>query len=262
MFRNRVAVAFCAALITSAMVIPGDLLADATAPHAGSISLILPNVELTRGGQSVNVKPPTPVYWGDVVATGHMARARVALDDGSVLNVGSDASLTITKHDASQQQTQIDITYGEVRSKVVHIVKPGGSFQVRTPTGVAGVVGTDFYIAYQNSITRLIVYEGSVRFCNLSGQCIMVGAGQMSSIRGSNEAPDSTTTAPPSELVEAAQNTQVGHPRNVIARHPVWTGVIVAVAIAAPIAIVKGLGSKGTTAPPPSGPAPTPGRPQ
>jgi hypothetical protein len=262
MFRNRMLLTVCAALVTSTMVIPGDVLADGTAQHAGSISLILPQVQLTRSGQSTEVKPPTPVYWGDVVATGHMARARVALDDGSVLNVGSDASLTVTKHDASQQQTQIDITYGEVRSKVVHITKPGGSFQVRTLTGVAGVVGTDFYLAYQNSITRLIVYEGTVKFCNLSGQCIMVGAGQMSFIRGSNEAPDQTTTAPPSELVAAAQDTEVGHPRNIINRHPVWTGVVVAAAVAVPIAIVKGLGgSKSTTPPPTTGLPPIPGRP-
>lgn len=264
MFRNRIVLAVCAAFVIPAMTFPCEVLADTTAQHAGSISLILPQVQLTRSGQSTEVKPPTPVYWGDVVATGHMARARVALDDGSVLNVGSEASLTVTKHDASQQQTQIDIAYGEVRSKVVHITKPGGSFQVRTPTGVAGVVGTDFYLAYQNSITRLIVYEGTVKFCNLNAQCIMVGAGQMSSIRGSNDAPDSTTSAPPSELVEAAQNTQVGHPRNVIVRHPVWTGVIVAAAIATPIALVKALGgSKTSTAPPPtSGLPPVAGRQQ
>lgn len=250
MIRNRLVLAVCGALTTAAMIMPCDVLAQTTGQHAGNISLILPQVQLTRSGQRTEVKPPTPVYWGDVVATGQMARARVTLDDGSVLNVGPQASLTVTKHDASQQQTQIDIAYGEVRSKVVHITKPGGSFQVRTPTGVAGVVGTDFYLAYQNSITRLIVYEGKVNFCNLSGQCVMATAGQMSSIRGSNEAPDPATSAPPSELVEAAQNTQIGHPRNIIVRHPVWTGVVVAVAVATPIAIVKGLGGSKSTTPP------------
>ncbi|MFZ0701893.1 MAG: FecR family protein [Candidatus Acidiferrales bacterium] len=266
MFRNRVVLAACAALVTSAMIIPGDVLADAAAQHAGSISLILPQVELTRGGQGMDVKPPTPVYWGDVVATGHMARARVALDDGSVLNVGSDASLTVTKHDASQQQTQIDIAYGEVRSKVVHITKPNGSFQVRTPTGVAGVVGTDFYLAYQNSITRLIVYEGTVRFCSLGGQCIMVGAGLMSAIHGPNEAPDAAQTAPPSELTEATKNTQINemHAKGFVKGHPVWFGLILAAAVGTTVGLVKGLNNGGSSAAPtaPTGPAPTPGRPR
>ncbi|MFZ0639480.1 MAG: FecR family protein [Candidatus Acidiferrales bacterium] len=264
MIRNRAVLAACAALVTSAMLVPSDVaLADATAQHAGSVSLILPQVELTRAGQSMDVKPPMPVYWGDVVATGHMARARVALDDGSVLNVGSDASLTVTKHDASQQQTQIDIAYGEVRSKVVHITKPGGSFQVRTPTGVAGVVGTDFYLAYQNSVTRLIVYEGTVRFCNLAGQCILVGAGLMSSIHGSNETPDAAQSAPPSELMAATNNTQINetHAKGFVKGHPVWFGVIVAASVGTTIAIVKGLNSGGSTSTTsPTGAAPTPGR--
>lgn len=263
MFQNRMFLAVCAALVTSAMAIPPDVaMAQGTAQHAGNISLILPQVQLTRGGQSTDVKPPTPVYWGDVVATGHMARARVALDDGSVLNVGSDASLTVTKHDASQQQTQIDITYGEVRSKVVHITKPAGSFQVRTPTGVAGVVGTDFYVAYLNSITRLIVYEGKVNFCDLAGACVTVGAGQMSSIRGSNEAPDAPQTAPPSELMSAGNNTKVGEPThaNFIKAHPVWFGLLLAAGVATPIAIVKATNGGSKPAPPTGVSAPIPGR--
>ncbi|HKF52292.1 MAG TPA: FecR family protein [Candidatus Acidoferrales bacterium] len=262
MFRNRIFLAVCAALVTSAMAMPSDLaMAQATAQHAGNISLILPQVQLTRGGQSMDVKPPTPVYWGDVVVTGRMARARVALDDGSVLNVGSDASLTVTKHDASQQQTQIDIAYGEVRSKVVHITKPAGSFQVHTPTGVAGVVGTDFYMAYQNSITRLIVYEGKVQLCNLAGTCVTVGAGQMSSIRGSDEAPDAPQTAPPSELMAAGNNTKVGGPThaNFINAHPVWFSVLVAAGLATPIAIADSTG-RGSKTPPPGAAAPVPGR--
>lgn len=266
MIRNRVLMAVCVALTTAAMLVPSDVaLADTQAQHAGSVSLILPQVQLTRGGQTMDVKPPMPVYWEDVVATGHMARARVALDDGSVLNVGSDASLTVTKHDASQQQTQIDIAYGEVRSKVVHITKPGGSFQVRTPTGVAGVVGTDFYLAYQNSVTRLIVYEGTVKFCNLAGVCVMVGGGQMSSIRGSNEAPDAASAAPGSELMAAGHNTEITEPthaRGFIRTHPVWFGVIVAAAVGTPIAIVKGINSGGSRTPTsPTTGAPIAGRP-
>src|SRR6266446_7051525 len=31
------------------------------------------------------------------------------------------------------------------------ITKPDGKFEVKTPAGVAGVVGTDFYVAFDNS---------------------------------------------------------------------------------------------------------------
>lgn len=264
MIRNCAVLWICVAFVVAAMVVPPDAAYAATsgAQHAGSISLILPKVELVRGAQNIAVQPPAPVYWGDVVNTAHMARARVKLDDGSVLNVGSDSSLTVVKHDASQQQTQIDVTYGEVRSKVVHLVKPASSFQIRTPTGVAGVVGTDFYMAYNNSITRLVVFEGTVKFCNLAGQCVMVSAGQMSSIRDRDAVPDPPIVAPNQDVLDAGNNTKIngtgsGDLVGFASAHPIWLTTIIAVAIATPIAIVKGLGGSstknpnGTTAPVP-----------
>ncbi|MFZ0213790.1 MAG: FecR family protein [Candidatus Acidiferrales bacterium] len=272
LIRNRLFMPAAVALVIAGIAVPPDVAAAATAQapsgaqHAGSISLILPKVELVRGGQSTDAKPPAPVFWGDVVSTGHMARARVKLDDGSVLNVGSDSSLTVVKHDASQQQSQIDITYGEVRSKVVHITKPGGSFQVRTPTGVAGVVGTDFYLAYDNSITRLVVFEGTVKFCNLAGQCVMVGAGQMSSIRDQNSAPDVPIIAPNQDVTDATNNTIIkgGHTgvAGFVTTHPIWFTVIVGAAVGGTIGIVKGLNGGSTSSNPTGSAPPVAGRPR
>ncbi|MGB7024120.1 MAG: FecR family protein [Candidatus Acidiferrales bacterium] len=263
MIRNRAVLWACVAFAVTTLAIPPDIAyaAAAGAQHAGSISLVLPKVELVRDAQTMPVQPPTPVYWGDVVNTGHMARARIKLDDGSVLNVGSDSSLTVVKHDASRQQTQIDVTFGEVRSKVVHLAKPGASFQVRTPTGVAGVVGTDFYMAYTNSITHLVVFEGNVKFCNLADQCVMVGAGMTSSIREQNAPPDPPIVAPNQDVLEAGNNTQVkgtSHGLGGFARaHPIWLTTIIVVAVGSSIGIAKGL--SGGSSSNPNGAAPTPG---
>ena len=268
LIRNPLFTSMAVAFAIAGIIIPPDVAAAAqaaaAAQHAGSISLILPKVELVRGGQSADAKASTPVFWGDVVTTGNMARARIKLDDGSVLNVGSNSSLTVVKHDASQQQSQIDITYGEVRSKVVHITKPGGSFQVRTPTGVAGVVGTDFYLAYQDSITRLVVFEGTVKFCNLSGQCVMVGGGQMSRIRDSNSAPDVPIIAPNQDITDATNGTIIKGGRTgftgFVANHPVWFTVIVGAAVGGTIGIVKGLNGGSSSTNPNGTSAPAAGR--
>lgn len=255
MIRNRAALWFCVAIVVAAMVVPPDVAyaAAAAAQHAGTISIILPKVELARGAQTTPVKPPTPVYWGDVVSTAHMARARIKLDDGSVLNVGSDSSLTVVKHDASQQQTQINIAYGEVRSKVVHLTKPGAKFQERTPTGVAGVVGTDFDLAYIDTITRLVVFKGTVKFCNLAGQCVMVGAGQMSTIRKQNAAPDPPIVAPNEDLLQAGRNTEIKGTHHgivkFVTKHPIWSTIIVAGAVGTTIGLVVGLNGGSYTPP-------------
>ena len=137
-----------ALLICVLLAIPADVTAQAaqaTQPqHAGKLTAVLPVVNVIRGPQQTPASTSEAIYWGDVINTGHLARARVALDDGSVLSVGSDSNLTVTKHDGGAQQTELDLNYGRVRAKAVKQVKPNASFQIRTPTGVAGVVGTDF----------------------------------------------------------------------------------------------------------------------
>ncbi|MHB8755288.1 MAG: FecR family protein [Candidatus Acidiferrales bacterium] len=254
MIRNRAVLWVCVAFVVAAMAIPRDAAyAAATTQRAGTISIILPKVELARGAQTTPVKPPTIVYWGDVVSTAHMARARIKLDDGSVLNVGSDSSLTVVKHDASNQQTQINIAYGEVRSKVVHLTKPGASFQERTPTGVAGVVGTDFDLAYIDTITRLVVFQGTVKFCNLAGQCVMVSAGQMSTIPRRNAAPDTPIVAPNEDLLRAGRDTEIKGVHHgivkFVTKHPIWSTIIAAGAVGTTIGLVVGLSGGGYTPP-------------
>src|SRR5271156_1678196 len=204
------------------LAIPADVVAQAgqatQAQHAGKLTAVLPVVNVVRGPQQTPASTSEAVYWGDVINTGHLARARVALDDGSVLSVGSDSNLTVTKHDASQQQTELDLNYGRVRANAVKQVKPNSSFQIRTPTGVAGVVGTDFALDSEGDTTRIVVYEGKVNFCSykatrkeeeegaqggaqagapgagsedqqkeknrrLLGPCVIVGAGETSSVQ-------------------------------------------------------------------------------
>src|SRR5271170_2942807 len=192
------------------LAIPMDVAAQAgqatQAQHAGKLTAVLPVVNVIRGPQQTPASTSEAVYWGDVINTGHLARARVALDDGSVLSVGSDSNLTVTKHDGGAQQTELDLNYGRVRAKAVKQVKPGASFQIRTPTGVAGVVGTDFALDSQGETTRIVVYEGKVNFCAFTskkkeeggaggaeqkkekngmmlGPCVIVGAGETSSVQ-------------------------------------------------------------------------------
>ena len=195
-----------AIVLTLLLVFPVQVWPQVPGQHAGKVSALIPAVNLVRAGQSLTATPEIPVLWEDTVATGHLARARVALDDGSVLNVGADSSLRVTKHDAASQQTDLELGYGRVRANAVKQTKPGASFQIRTPTGVAGVVGTDFFLEFDNYVTRIIVFEGKVRFCNLAGVCVEVNQGQSSTIRG-DQAPDAPGIAPNTDLMDAGRST-------------------------------------------------------
>jgi hypothetical protein len=196
-------------LASLSILLPPDVPAQ-VAQKAGQISRAIPDVFIARGTQQLPAPVKALVDWGDVVKTGDGGRARVALDDGSVLNVGSSSTLTVTQHNAAAQQTQIELTYGRMRSQVVKQAKPNSKFEVHTAVGVAGVVGTDFFLGYMNGLFQIIVYEGHVKFCNLDGLCVDVLAGQIATIRDGHQPPDQPGQATPSELTDAANATSVG----------------------------------------------------
>src|SRR2546430_8904571 len=178
--------AFGLALLLSFFIaIPADVWAapQAAGQRAGEVSRIIPAVNIARSGKTIPAAAKTAVNWQDLVNTQVNARARIALDDGSVLNVGSDSSIKVVKHDAGAQQTELELTYGKLRTQAQKIAKPDGKFEVRTPAGVAGVVGTDFFMEYANGTMNVIAFEGLVKVCNLAGVCVLVKAGQMTSVR-------------------------------------------------------------------------------
>ena len=205
-----------AALFLSALVaIPQDIWAapQAAGQHAGEVSRVIPAVSIGRGPKTITASAKTAVDWQDLVNTQVNARARIALDDGSVLNVGSESSMKIVKHDAGAQQTELELTYGKLRTQAQKIAKPDGKFEVRTPAGVAGVVGTDFFLGYDNATNTMnvLVFEGFVKVCNLAGVCVIVKAGQMTSIRsGDNSGPLPPVQATLDVLVAAGRDTDVG----------------------------------------------------
>jgi hypothetical protein len=229
-----------AGLLIALLAFPLDGMAQG-AQSAGKVSNVVPVVNVVRGAQQLPAGAGMPVYWQDSINTGHMARARVALNDGSILNVGQDSNLSIVKHDSSTQQTDLELNFGRVRSQAVHLTKPGASFKIRTPTGVAGVVGTDFFLSFENFVSNLQVFEGSVQFCNLAGVCVTVAAGMMSQIRDPNQPPDAPTTIPTAEVVEA--HTTTGLPAgtaatSVVATHSVLMSTLLVLTIVVPTAVV------------------------
>jgi ferric-dicitrate binding protein FerR (iron transport regulator) len=176
----------------------------ASSPAAGQISRLAPQVQIDRASQVLVAAVSNRIYWNDDLRSGPTGRAHVALNDGSQLNLGSDSSLRILQHDAQAQQTSLDLLVGRMRGKITKLTRPGAKFEVHTPVGIAGLVGTDFSLLVTNDYVELMVFEGAVRFTNLSSQSVSVTAGNMLRISkaGAFEGPSPTT---PQE-VQTAQN--------------------------------------------------------
>jgi hypothetical protein len=203
---HRPFTAVIAILICLLLAVPVSVSAQ-VAQSAGKITAVVPIVNVVRGAQQVAASTSQQVFWGDVINTGHLARARVALDDGSVLSVGSDSNLTIAKHDTGEQQTDLDLAYGQVRAKAVKLVKPNARFQIRTPVGVAGVVGTEMVVMFDASGNMNVVcMEGVCKVCDLAGVCVLLKGGEASGIHG-NSSPSSPAPVSPATLTSAVSAT-------------------------------------------------------
>ena len=132
---------------------------------AGEVKALIP--EASRNAQPVNAKDS--LNWNDLLKTGAQGRLRAGLTAGSILSLGSNSELQVVLHDAVSQQTSLVVNYGKLRNQVNKITKPDGKYEVKTPNAVIGVVGTDFYVGYENRQTTVICYEGKVEVMPTSG---------------------------------------------------------------------------------------------
>src|ERR1700757_1164822 len=194
---RRPATTVIAILICLLLAVPVGVSAQVS-QSAGKITAVVPIVNVVRGAQQVAASTSQQVFWGDVINTGHLARARVALDDGSVLSVGSDSNLTIAKHDTGEQQTDLDLAYGQVRARAVKLVKPNARFQIRTPVGVAGVVGTEMVVLFDAA--------GNMNVICMEGVCVLMKGGEETGIHG-NSSPSTPAPVSPATLTSAVSAT-------------------------------------------------------
>ena len=243
------------ALLSCALALPVSLFAapQGGGQRAGEVSRVIPSVSIARGSQKITASAKSVVNGQDEVDTQANARARIGLDDGSVLNVGSESAMRVVKHDAGAQQTELELTYGKIRAQAQKIAKPDGKFEVRTSAGVAGVVGTDFFVEYVNGTMNVIAFEGLVKVCNLAGVCVLVKAGQMTSVRsGDNSGPLPPQQATLDLLVASSKDTDPGAPSGVTGAGPhlgVWgtVGIVAgAVGVGLGVGLTRGNGTPRT----------------
>ncbi len=145
--------------------------ASADTQTAGEVKALIP--EASRNAQPVNAKDS--LNWNDLLKTGAQGRLRAGLTAGSILSLGSNSELQVVQHDAVSQQTSLVVNYGKLRNQVNKITKPDGKYEVRTPNAVIGVIGTDFYVGYENRQTTVICYTGKVVVTPASGAKVVKG---------------------------------------------------------------------------------------
>ena len=215
---------------------------SAASPAAGQVARLLPQVQIARASRELTASLSDPVFWNDDLHSSATGRARIALNDGSVLNLGSSTSLRVLQHDAQGQQTSLDLAVGRMRGQIMKLTRPNAKFEIRTPAGIAGLVGTDFSLLATPDSTELIVFDGAVRFTpSAGGQATTVSAGMklLISKAGVLEGPSPAT---PREIETAKNLTDIPDSPAQVAGHKNGALVPVLVSLSAGGAVV-GIGT-------------------
>jgi hypothetical protein len=125
-------------------------------------------LQYTRGYKKIAAKVNQLVTPQDIIMTEAKAIVKVRLADGSSIHVRGNSRVKFAF--VSKRSQQINVGKGGVLSQVSKL-QSRKSFQVTTPTAVAGVRGTKFIVEHdeKSEDSSVDVYEGKVALSSYEG---------------------------------------------------------------------------------------------
>jgi hypothetical protein len=206
-----------AAISPWAAGVPGqatEAVGQAGAQRAGTVSDVIPDDVVQRKGQGAEtaLKVNDGIFREDVVRTLQNGRLRIVLWDGSSLSLGTRSTLEFIGYDPRLQQTQIKLTAGEMRARVVKLIREYSSFKVETLTAAIGVVGTDFIVEAQVDKTGVYCIEGIVSVQNIESDIaerVILHPGEYTSV-AAGLPPSAPMNTPNTVLQSQINQTTVG----------------------------------------------------
>jgi ferric-dicitrate binding protein FerR (iron transport regulator) len=123
------------------------------------------NVERPSGAAPLQLALHSAIHEGDLLRTGPGARLRITLRDDTVLSLGADAELNLNQFAPAARPGGVGrlftLAFGYLRT-VVGRLQPDTVFEIRSPSMVAAVRGTDWIESYAGGTTEIFVADGRV----------------------------------------------------------------------------------------------------
>jgi len=145
---------------------------------SGQVLFIEGDVTVRSGGQERDAAIGDSLGAGDVVITGPDSLAVIDVGNATRLKLREKTTLTL---DSIGEQTAVTLSAGGVFTSITR--KLTGNFSVRTQSAIAGVRGTEFFLAYGRAIDPLpdvwlCVNQGTVEVSlPESGRTVLVKEG-------------------------------------------------------------------------------------
>lgn len=164
----------------------------AWAQDVGTVAAAQGTAEIKRGGAATAAVVGAGIRVGDELRTVD-GKMRVVFQDDSVIDLGERSTLVVDEQvfnpSGGQASTLMNLVVGKARALVSHYYGAAGtSYQVRTPTAVAGVRGTEFLISYdaEQDVSEVVGIHGFVQVRNLTADAdefIYIGAEETTHIQ-------------------------------------------------------------------------------
>jgi hypothetical protein len=136
----------------------------------GSVMAVRGAVFRDTSGTQQPLLANAPVNLGDTIVSA-AGKAKIALDDGTIISVGENSRVRIAEYEKSAGNTKarLSLVSGALRSLVTKVT-PAGKFEIETETAIAAVRGTDWVIEVTSAQTSVAVVEGAVGVSGREGQ--------------------------------------------------------------------------------------------
>lgn len=188
---------------------------------SGVMMVVKGDIKVTSGGKTESAKVGRKVFSGDAIIAGADSRAKIVMSDRNILNVSPDSKVVIEKYTndpkSDSRAVELKVEYGKVRAQVEQ--KYDGEknkFNIKTPTAVAGVRGTDFITGYslRTRQTSIVTFSGMVAVGQpgAAGEIknpVFVRPGQTTNV-GDGKPPEPPKPMPKEDLQNMNQETAGG----------------------------------------------------
>ncbi len=145
------------------------LILSAANVFAAKISFMAGDVKVVKGGKAAPAGFQMELNSGDVIKTGRGAFADISYDDGTVVKVKENSSVTIGNKN-EQGSEAVSVTSGIINAKFAKLQKDSVR-KVYTPTTVCAIRGTEFDVAVGESAdSKVQMTEGSLEVLNPYGR--------------------------------------------------------------------------------------------
>jgi hypothetical protein len=209
------------------------ILSSSTYAANGMFMVVKGDVKVSgSGGAAVVAKVGTKVNQGDQIITGLDSRAKIVMSDRNIINISPNTKVVIEEYinDAKSKNVKLGLLEGKIRTNVEQKYdNDKNKFEIRTPTAVAGVRGTQFITSYSEATkkTEVITLQGQVEFKNIVAgntgakeEKVVVQKGEQSSVGSGGAPPEPPKRVPADVIKEVERETNVKNKEAPSAQNP------------------------------------------